>query len=629
MRQLPLCERCGVNPVGHKRRSTCYCCVPRLGDVVKTCEWCGINPVAYATRSTCFDCVPRQRAAIAVCEQCGQSPAAYHGRTTCFNCVPRRRKAPLRCKRCGSGTDYFRAGLCRRCHRRAPALGSCRDCFAWGVSRRHGWLCEACLGWRRRYPTPQQCPSCLRCVPVNERGFCRLCCRHAHLVRPAHQSVDVAAANAAGQQLFFAGMARNKGTPEGHVNQVLQPPPWPHWFPVSHRQLTLFDAPLDLSAWLGRIPEQRAPVLAAALDLAVEDHGTTHGWSGALRASARRSIRILLSIQDTPGARITTSEVNLLRPLRLNAMTLALDVLRTAGMLDDDNEPELEAWFRSQMVNVDEQIQAEVAEWFHALRDGSQITPRTRPRSIGTVRHRVGAVRPALEDWSDVGHASLREITRDDIIAALPTDPVRQRQVADSLRSLFRFLKGRKVVFANPTARVKAVPARLNYALPMDLQVLREALNCERPDRAAMAAIAAFHALRTAEIRNLMLTDLRDGRLFIKDRAVVLAQPVRERVGVWLDERSRRWPQTLNPHLFVNKHTALRWGPVSSNWISQTNNIPVQTIREDRILHEALANSGDVRLLSDLFGLSIGGAGRYAHTIDQPEESGSGTQGLR
>ncbi len=505
----------------------------------------------------------------------------------------------------------------------APVRDSCRDCFAWGVSRRRRWLCEACLGWRRRFPSLWQCPSCQRRVPVNERGYCRLCCRQAHLVRPAHQSVDVAVANALGQQLFFADMARSRAAPTAQVVQAARVSVWPHWFPVPHRQLTFFNAPPDLSVRLERVPKQRIPALAAALDLAVEDHGKAHGWSHVLQASARRSIRILLSVQDTPGATIRTSEVALLQPLRLNAMTLVLDVLRVSDMLDDDSEPQLEAWFRGQMAGTQDQIRAEVAKWFHALRDGSQVTPRTRPRHIETVRHRVRDVRPALMDWSSAGHASLREITRDDIINALPSDPVRQRQVADSLRSLFRFLKARNVVFINPTARVKAVPAKLNYALPMELVVLREALNCDQPVRAAMAAIVAFHALRTAEIQNLELTDIRDGRLFIKERSIVLAQPVRKCIAAWLDERCLRWPQTLNSHLFVNKHTALRLGRVSSTWISQANKIPVQAIREDRILHEALANRGDVRLLSDLFGLTTGGAERYAHTIDQSEQLSS------
>jgi hypothetical protein len=43
-----------------------------------------------------------------------------------------------------------------------------------------------------------------------------------------------------------------------------------------------------------------------------------------------------------------------------------------------------------------------------------------------------------------------------------------------------------------------------------------------------------------------------------------------------------------------------------------------QAIREDRILHEALATEGDIRRLGDLFGLTVGGAERYAHTTGEP-----------
>jgi hypothetical protein len=45
----------------------------------------------------------------------------------------------------------------------------------------------------------------------------------------------------------------------------------------------------------------------------------------------------------------------------------------------------------------------------------------------------------------------------------------------------------------------------------------------------------------------------------------------------------------------------------------------VQTLREDRILHEAHATGGDPRRISDLFGLSISAATRYTNTIDHPD----------
>ena len=47
-------------------------------------------------------------------------------------------------------------------------------------------------------------------------------------------------------------------------------------------------------------------------------------------------------------------------------------------------------------------------------------------------------------------------------------------------------------------------------------------------------------------------------------------------------------------------------------------------IREDRILHEALATRGDVRRLTDLFGLSVHAASRYA-TVDDDDFRTSGS----
>jgi integrase len=163
--------------------------------------------------------------------------------------------------------------------------------------------------------------------------------------------------------------------------------------------------------------------------------------------------------------------------------------------------------------------------------------------------------------------------------------------------------------------------AQTRYPMPLDPKIIREAVNSGDPARAALAALIAFHGLRNGELRAVLLTDFSDGRLILPDRTILLAAPVRERIAAWLDKRSRLFPETTNPHLFVNHYTAVRLGPVSRGWISHTHRIPAQAIREDRILQEALATGGDVHRLGDLFGLSVEGAERYAHTTDQPETS--------
>lgn len=60
----------------------------------------------------------------------------------------------------------------------------------------------------------------------------------------------------------------------------------------------------------------------------------------------------------------------------------------------------------------------------------------------------------------------------------------------------------------------------------------------------------------------------------------------------------------------------MRESPVSGPWITHTVGISPQTVREDRILDEALATSGDIRRLCDLFGLTVGGAMRCARPAE-------------
>jgi hypothetical protein len=85
---------------------------------------------------------------------------------------------------------------------------------------------------------------------------------------------------------------------------------------------------------------------------------------------------------------------------------------------------------------------------------------------------------------------------------------------------------------------------------------VREAIHSGQPAREALAALVAFHALRSGQLAGLELTDVRDGRLHLDGRVIPLAGPVRERLAAWLDERARRWPATVNPHLFINWYTA-------------------------------------------------------------------------
>ena len=144
-------------------------------------------------------------------------------------------------------------------------------------------------------------------------------------------------------------------------------------------------------------------------------------------------------------------------------------------------------------------------------------------------------------------------------------------------------------------------------------------MDSPNPAVALAVALVAFHGLGSAQLRQLQLTDIADGRLAIANRDIPLAAPVRTRLSAWLDYRNQTWPNTANPHLLINRKTAPRLIPVGRAfpWIHSA--LGAQALREDRILHEIHATGGDVRSIADLFGLTISGATRYLNTIERPD----------
>jgi hypothetical protein len=54
-------------------------------------------------------------------------------------------------------------------------------------------------------------------------------------------------------------------------------------------------------------------------------------------------------------------------------------------------------------------------------------------------------------------------------------------------------------------------------------------------------------------------------------------------------------------------------------WLTVGPGLSPSAIREDRILNEAHATGGDMRRLTDLFGLSVNAATRYTNTVDHPD----------
>jgi len=63
--------------------------------------------------------------------------------------------------------------------------------------------------------------------------------------------------------------------------------------------------------------------------------------------------------------------------------------------------------------------------------------------------------------------------------------------------------------------------------------------------------------------------------------------------------------------------------PVTPWWLHHQLGTSGQLIRQDRILDEAHATSGDLRMICELFGLSATGAMRYIATVNSPDRGGT------
>ena len=185
-----------------------------------------------------------------------------------------------------------------------------------------------------------------------------------------------------------------------------------------------------------------------------------------------------------------------------------------------------------------------------------------------TARLHLMCAMPALRTWAAAGLTSLREVSAADIRAVLPPSGNPRSTMGAGLQSVLTVLKQQKVIFANPIASIRTGYHEPRQPLPVDLALVREALESPDPARAAVVALVAFHGLRVGQVRALMLTDLRDGRLHLRDRTVLHAGPARVRLAAWLDYRARNWPGTANPHLFITmrpQETSVRAGQAESN----------------------------------------------------------------
>jgi hypothetical protein len=480
-------------------------------------------------------------------------------------------------------------------------------------------VCIGCLGWRDLYLSRGPCQTCRRpYLARNVDLVCRLCWRQACALRQGHQPLDYIGANRHGQQLFLADMFTRHGQhtrrntrhtrSESCTGQLN--------LPVGYRQLVLLDVTRDLAGGLGRGFPPPNPAVWAVLEEAIDDHAGGHGWQPHVVEGVRRGVRILLGTQDTPGAPMRATDIDRLASIGIAARPVR-DVLERLGMLEEDRTPAVETWFCRQITDLPEAMRQELRAWYDVMLLGSSTPPRRNPRSPKTMRSQLAFALPMLRAWGH-SHDSLRAIARDDVLEALPASGAPRSTALQGLRSIFTVLRGKKLIFCNPTARIRG--PRLDKPAPVaiDPVVLHAAFNSDDATTAALAGLIAFHALRSGQLCDLLLTDIRDRRLHLDGRAIPLAQPVQRRLRAYLDYREQRWPGTVNPHLFIHYRIATHTGPATGYWIRNRLGMNPQLVRQDRIMDEAHVTGGDTRILCDLFGLSIAGANRYTATVDHP-----------
>ncbi|MFE4667452.1 hypothetical protein ACFRI7_00675 [Streptomyces sp. NPDC056716] len=249
-------------------------------------------------------------------------------------------------------------------------------------------------------------------------------------------------------------------------------------------------------------------------------------------------------------------------------------------------------------------IHRAVEAWVRTLLDGG---PRSEPRSRHTTWAYLGEIQPVLLEWSD-RYDHLREVTRDDILAARDTVTGKQREnriVAP--RSLFRHAKKSGQIFRNPTIRIR-VPRQTGGVLQALVQAdIDEAIDeaiatATTPDIRLIVALAAVHAARPKMIRTMQLEDVELGnrRITVGGHVRPLDDLSHRAVLDRLDYRRSRWPNTANPHLLITQKTAVELGPAGKLW----------TTRATRNLTATL----DPLHLSLVFGIDETTAIRYAES---------------
>jgi hypothetical protein len=533
--------------------------------------------------------------------------------------------------------------------------GQCPVCLGWGELRQYT-ACPACAKWRRAFPAQHDCRRCGHISHVSHEGLCRPCLqairlddpgwvsspvpgrpvqlglllpgvrlpRAAPLLRPAQRNRQLAAEETPGEVVPARGQRAWPARP-------LVQPASPHL--VDPAQLSLFEARRDWRCLaVGALAQ--LPALTPAAAALVEEfhqHARARGWNASPRNAGARTLRILLAWAGAD-APIHEADIRALSQRRSTTIRRVLQFLGERGMVIPDPARQgtaVERAVRQRIQTFPGGIAGELRRWVQVARGQGRREHQELP--FTTIRSYLNCLSPVLVAWAG-RVTSLREITRDDIQAALDERPgVRARNLLPALRSLFRALRQERIIFRDPTRGI-SLSAMRRLPVPIPTDQLRGLIDrAGGPMATLIVALIAIHGLGKKETSRLLLADLdlSGGRILVRRAAqrhtIYLGELTHTLATGWLRERHRRWPRTTNPHLLVSQVTAADAtlppiAPTVVDAIFRRVGLSPSRLRQDRILDEARHTADPVHLMR-VFGLTAKPAMHYVQAAHPERRS--------
>lgn len=513
-----------------------------------------------------------------------------------------------------------------------PTPRSCASCGCWFAARtqkaRRQERCSSCSVAARR--DGAALGTCVRCGRPNlslTDGRCRGCRVHTAVHGP-----DIG--GEPWTQLWFG-----EPVPTPNLSRYPRPrQPRGYGRSISLHlaepgQGTLFDTRRDWRTTADKSFADLPALTPGAVTLLreLDDIARNRQWAKSPAQSTKRTLTILLSWLGAEAPIREADLYDLARSKDHLSARRATQFLEDRGLLIPDPELRRDTHQRrleNELAQLPETIARELGTWIAVTRGEGRW--EHEGRSYRSIHRYYLVLKPVLDQWITGGVVSLRQISSDDVEAAIASHSgTAARAVHIMLRNVFKALRQERVIFRDPTrGLVFSGILTLPPSVPSD-QLAGILERTRNPFERFVIVLVGVHALTGTDIRRLLLTDLDLSRQMLivrrpgRRHVVYLDEITYRCAGEWTQERYRRWPATLNPHLLVNRWTAADAEPaITPTMIGRaftSVGIGMQTLRQDRILNEAFETADPIHLIR-LFGISDTTAMRYI-TAAHPERT--------